>query len=180
MCEPATLTMISIGMSAVGTVMGAVSASNAASAKRDADEYNAAIQRNNAIAADYQAEDAYKRGEIAVENNLRKAAALKGKQTATMAANGLDLSEGTPLNILTDTDLFAAEDSNTIRYNAGREAWAYKNQSSNYTSQANLAQMSADNQDPMMAGVSSLVTGASSVADKWYRYKSGNTGIYIG
>jgi type II secretory pathway pseudopilin PulG len=168
--DPGTAAIVSMVMSGVGTVMAASSAMQQSQASKDAANYNAAVQRNNAIAADYQAQDAYKRGEKAVEDHLRKTAALRGKQTATMAANGVDISEGTPLNILTDTELFAEIDTNTIRNNAATEAWGFKNQAANYNAQGTLASMSARNADPMMAGVSTLISGGASVADKWYQY----------
>jgi hypothetical protein len=175
-----TWAALSTGMQIAGVGMQAYSAMQQSQASQDASNYNAAIQRNNVIAAEYQAKDAYDRGEKAVEDHLRKTAALRGKQTATMAANGVSLDEGTPLNILTDTEYFSAIDTNTIRNNAATEAWAAKESGRNSSAQVSLYQMAANNQNPMMAGAGTLISGAAGVADKWYRYKSGNTGIYIG
>lgn len=156
--------------SIAGIGMQAYSAMNQAKSQQQAAEYNAAVQRNNAIAAEYQAKDAYQRGEKAVDDHLRKVAALRGTQTARMAANGVSLDEGTPLNILTDTDLFAEIDTNTIRNNAAREAWGYQNQAANSNAQAALTSMSGRNANPLLAGAGSLITGVSSVADRWYQY----------
>lgn len=157
--------------SIAGIGLQAYSAMNQSQAAQDAANYNAAVQRNNAQLAEWQANDAVERGNKAVEDHMRKAAALKGTQTASMAARGLDLSEGTPLNILTDTDLFAEIDSNTIKNNAAREAWGYRAQASNSRATGGLYDMQAGNQNPMLAGAGTLLSGAGSVAEKWYQYR---------
>lgn len=166
----ATTAGLSATASLAGLGMSAMSAMQQSQAAKSAASYNAAVQNNNAIAAEYQAQDSYRRGESAVEDHLRKVAALRGKQTATLAANGVSLDEGSALNILTDTELFGEMDANTIRYNAAREAWGYKAQASNYTAQGELASMSAASQNPMLTGASSLLTGAGVIADRWYAY----------
>jgi hypothetical protein len=161
-------------MSIAGTVFSVYSAMQQSQAAQDSANYNAAIQRNNAQIAEYQAKDAVARGDQATEEHMRKVAQLKGTQKASMAARGLDLSEGTPLNILTDTDLFGEIDANTIQTNAAREAWGYRAQGSNSSAQANLYKIQANNQNPMMAGVGSLLSNAGSVADRWNAlYKKG-------
>lgn len=172
--------MLSMATQAAGVGMQAYGAMQKSQAEADAANYQAAIQANNQRLAEIQAEDAIQRGEKAVEDHTRKVAALKGAQTASMAARGLDLSEGTPLSILTDTDLFGEMDKNTIKANAGREAWGYRAQAANAGSNASLLRMQAENQSPLLTGAGTLLAGAGQVADKWYRYKTGNSGIYIG
>jgi hypothetical protein len=168
-----TMSIIGAVASDASSVFSAYSSFSGASANKQAANYNAAIQRNNALAAQYQAEDAVNRGNLAVDEHMRKVAALKGTQTATMAARGLDLSEGTPLNILTDTDILGEADANTIRTNASREAWGYKQQANNATAQGNLYKMQAKNINPMMAAGGTLLGGAGSVADRWYSSSGG-------
>lgn len=167
-------------VSAAGTGLQAFGAMQQSQAASDAANYQAAVSANNAKLAEIQAQDAIDRGEKAAEEHSRKVAALKGAQTASMAARGLDLSEGTPLSILTDTDLFGAIDKNTIKANAGREAWGYRAQAANSSSNAGLLRMQAENQSPLLSGAGTLLAGAGQVADKWYRYKTGNSGTYIG
>ena len=150
-------------------VVGAYSSYSSAQAQKQAADYNAQVQRNNAQIAKWQADDAYARGEKAVDDHMRKVAALKGSQTASMAARGLDLSEGTPLDILTSTDVLGEADRNTIKANAAREAWGYQVQASNSQAQAGLYQQQADNTNPLMAGTSSLLTAAAPNAEKWYK-----------
>jgi hypothetical protein len=167
-------------MQAAGFVGQAFTSMQQSQATADAANYQAAVQANNARLAEIQAQDAITRGEKAVEDHSRKVAALKGSQTASMAARGLDLSEGTPLSILTDTDLFGEMDKNTIKANAGREAWGYRAQAANAGANAGLYRMQAENQSPLLTGAGTLLAGAGAVSDKWYRYKTGNAGTYIG
>jgi hypothetical protein len=69
-------------------------------------------------------------------NQRLKTAQLKGTQTARMAANGVALDSGSALDVLTSTDVMGEADANTIRDNAGKEAYGYKSQAANYRAQA--------------------------------------------
>lgn len=158
----------SLALAIGGTAMSASNAAAQQRAQRDSANYNAAVQRNNAQVAEWQAEDSIQRGNAALEAHQRKVASLKGTQTASMAARGLSLDEGTPINILSDTDYFGKVDGNTITANAAREAWGYKNQAAGYEAQGTLSSMQASNANPGLAAAGSLLTGAGMVADRWY------------
>jgi hypothetical protein len=164
-----------------GVGMQAFSAMNAADANSKYAEYQSAVDRNNATYAEWQAQDAIERGNTAAEDKTRQAAALKATQMNTMAAHGLDLSEGTPLNIMTDTDLMMQQDVATIKNNAQREAWASRVKGSNSTANANLMMSKAQNENPWLAGAGTLMSGLGSVADRWYTYNklgaSARTGV---
>jgi hypothetical protein len=170
MCD--LVTAAAVGSLAFGA-MGAYQQS--ASAKASA-EYQAQVAQNNAISAEYQAQDAIKRGEVAEAEQRRKTMMLKGSQTARLAANGLDISEGSALQILSDTDWMGEQDALTVRDNASREAWAYRQQGSNAQSNSNMLQASADAQNPLFAGATSLMTNPDTgvVADKWMKMAKGS------
>lgn len=155
--------------SVVSTGFSVYNAYTQAQGQRDMAKYNEAVARNNATMAEYQAQDAVARGNKAAEDHSRKVASLAGTQRATMAARGLDISEGTPAEILTDTELFGQQDAATIKNNAAKEAWAARVQGSNYSAQAGMYSTQAENSSPLMAAGGSLLTGASSIAEKWYR-----------
>lgn len=140
--------------SGVSSTLGTVS--NTISAKRTANV--------NAGLADQQAQDALARGNDAVFKSQLRTAQLKGTQTATLAAHGVALDQGSALDILTSTDVMGAADAATLKDNASKEAWGDKVQAANYRSQA-----AADN--PWAAGGASLLGGAATVADRWYKYK---------
>lgn len=171
MCEPTTLAMIGMGMQVVGTLSSANAAKKQAEANQQAAQYQASVARNNAQIAEWQAQDAVDAGEKAAQDHQRKVAALKGTQTATMAARGLDLGEGTPAGILTDTELFGEIDRQTLRHNAAKTAWGYRAQGTNYSADAGLLDMKAANQDVDGAFMGTLLSGAGSVADSWYKFK---------
>jgi hypothetical protein len=140
-----------------GVASTAGSIGNAINTKRTANA--------NAALADQQAADALARGQSNEFNQRLKTAQLKGTQTARMAANGVALDSGSPLDILTSTDVMGEADANTIRDNAAKEAFGYKSQAANYRAQAGAA-------NPFAAGFTSLIGASGQVADRWYKYKN--------
>lgn len=185
MCfEPATATaaatMFGVEMgtwSTIGTVASSAfsvyNAVNQANSQADMANYNAAVARNNATMAEYQAQDAISRGKTAQEEHSRKVANLVGTQRNSMASRGLDISDGTPLDIMSDTELLGSIDEKTIGLNADKEAWSARVQSGNYANQAGMYRTQAESTSPLLAGAGSLLSGAASVADKWYRTSQG-------
>jgi len=151
-----TAQMVSLGLSAAGVGMSAVSAYNQSQTAQDMANRNAAI-------ADQQAEDAIRRGEKDAMEVQRKNAAFKSSQRVGLAAKGLDLAYGTAADLQDQTDFFGASDVATTRTNARKEAWARESQSSNF-------QAEALSQRPWLASGSTMLAGAGSVADRWYRY----------
>lgn len=168
---PANLSQIGMYSSIIGGVaQTAGSVTNAINTRRTANA--------NAALSDQQAADALARGQDNEFNQRLKTAQLKGTQTARLAANGVALDSGSPLDVLTSTDVMGAVDANTIRDNAAKEAYGYKTQAANYRAQASTA-------NPFAAGFTSLIGSASQVADRWYKYKkplpadsAGATGVY--
>lgn len=166
-----TLATASLGMTAFGAGMSAVGAYNKSKADKAAYEYQAQVARNNAQVAEWQAQDAIMRGQTAEGNQRMKTAQLKGTQRAAMAARGLALDEGSPLDILTTTDLMGERDALTVRDNAAKEAWALREQGKGYTANAGLLGFRADSESPLMSAGSTLLTGAGQVASSWYAFK---------
>jgi hypothetical protein len=155
-------------MQMAGAGLSAVSAYGNSKSAKGAYEAQAQIAKNNAIIAGWQAEDALARGDRNVSLSRSKTRQQKGTQRAAMAANGVDLGEGSALNILVDTDYFGELDANTIKDNAAKEAWALRNQAAGFTAEAAMAKARADNERPWMSAGTSLLTSAGKVADRWY------------
>jgi hypothetical protein len=143
---------------------------NASNANAQYANYNAQIARNNEQYATWAEEDAVERGNAAISEKTRQAAALKGTQIASMAARGLDLSEGTPLNIQTETDIMLQQDVDTLKNNASREAWSAKVKGSNSSAEASLLTRKAENENPWLVGAGTMASGLGSVASRWYTY----------
>lgn len=155
MCEPTT---IAIAATMASTAMQMKAASDQA-------DYTSQVNRNNAKTAEYAAVDAQRRGELEAQAVQRRTSQMVGQQRAGYAAKGLDITEGTPGDVIDQTNFFGQADAKTARYNASLDAYGKRVQSQNFSSAANAAQVNGQN---AMAG--SLLSGAASVSDKWYAY----------
>lgn len=130
MCE--LMTLLTIGSTIMGGV-GAIQQGQAASASA---KYNAQVADMNAKMADRAAKDALERGAMEEQKQRQKTAQIMGQQTAAMAANGVDIGFGSPLDLLVDTATLGELDALTIRTNAYREDRDLRQQGENYRGQA--------------------------------------------
>lgn len=159
---------IALGTQVAGGFVSAGASYAKSTADKTAYEIQATVADNNATIARAQSGDAIRRGQLETVKSGLRARQLKGQQIATMAANGVDLSTGSPLNILTDTDYMAATDADIIALNAAKEAWGFDVQASNAKNNADLLRYRAGMESPGRAAATSLLTSAGSVASKWY------------
>lgn len=148
--------------------LSATSAYTSAQNQKASAGYQASVARNNVSIADQQAADAKARGDKAAAEVRRKYAALVGTQRASLAARGLDISDGSANAILTDTDYFGAYDQEVARANAAREAWGYKVRASNSAGDAAALQAQADAANPLLSAT--LAGGQAYVSSKWYNF----------
>jgi hypothetical protein len=123
------------------------------------------VGRNNQIMAEYAAQDALQRGDQEANAALRRARQTAGTQRATMAARGLDLTEGSPADLLDQTSFFGEQDAATARLNARREAWSARVQGANAAREGSLAARNAN-----LSAFGTVLTGSTRVADTWYRH----------
>jgi hypothetical protein len=159
---------IGTGLQVAGLVSGAFGAARQSRATEQAYNYQAAVNRNNAQVAEWQAQDALSRGAKSEQAQRLKVAQLKSAQRAGFAARGVALDEGSPLAILQDSDYMGELDALTIRDNAAKEAWGLRNQGANYSSDASMLSARANAESPTGAAFSTLLTGAGAVASSWY------------
>lgn len=140
--------------SVVGGYYGAASQKSSLELAADLDEINARISER-------AAQGELLRGEREYQASRLRTAALKSRQRVAMAANGIDLSEGTAVNVLTSTDYIGEVDANEIRANAVKAAWGYRTQASNSLSSATMRRASASGINPTMSAFSNAaVAGA--------------------
>lgn len=200
MCEPVTLTALTVGALSAGgaaaaglTVAGlsvgataltagvlaagitssAMGAYNQSRAAKDQYKYQSAVARNNAKMAEYAAQDASNRGAQEAAKVMAEARRVRSRQTVALASNGIDISSGSAANMLDDTDLLAAQDAATIRTNAARQAWGYRVEGSNYNASADMYRTAARNENPNAALGSSLLNSAASVVTSFSGAKLG-------
>lgn len=159
-------------LSSFGAGFSAMGAYTQAKNQQAALQAEAQVQMNNATIAGWQADDAIARGEVAAARQMIKGGQVKGAQRAAMSANGVDLSVGSAQNILNDTDYLTSVDAATLRDNAAREAWGYRQQARSYVDRANAARSGSASVSPWLAAGTSLLTSATSVASRWYQTNS--------
>lgn len=136
----------------IPVAMAAYSAYSQSQSAKEQGQYQAKVAQNNAQVAEWQAADAKERGDTAAANVRRKYASLEGTQVASLAARGIDVSEGSANALLTDTSFFSDVDQRTTKANAAREAWGYQTQANNFASNAQFYQAGADAQNPLLSG----------------------------
>lgn len=162
-----------LGFSVAGMVSGAIGSYFGASAQKSLLNAQAEIAEINARVAESQARVELMSGQRREQASRLSTAALKGSQRAAMAANGVDLGVGSAAEVQTSTDLVGEVDAETIQANAVRSAWGYRTQATNSTNDAIMRRGAADGISPGMAGMSSLLGSAGTVAQSWYRLKKG-------
>lgn len=138
MADPVTWMYVSMAGSALGAVRQAQALSQAAN-------YNAQVAKQNAQVAEQQ-------GEAASQAQARDAQRRIGAMVAGYGASGVDLSSGSPQDVLADSVRSATLDNLTTKYN-------YKLKGLGYINQAQLDEMQADNYTS-----SGWLNAASSVA----------------
>ena len=173
MCTPMMATMFQ----ALGAISQARGQRQAAAAKAQEYEYQAKVDDNNRKVALWKAQDAKDRGAKEEASLRTKVAALKGRQKSALAASGVEIGDGSALDILADTAALGELDALTIRSNAEREAYENKVNASNLAANAGMKRMGATNS--LIAGKinaqTSLLSGAGSIASKWANYKTSGT-----
>jgi len=107
-------------------------------------ELNAILADINARGAEADARTAIMAGQREVQKLQLDTANLKSRQRVGLAANGVDLGEGSALNILTTTDVMGEIDANTLEANATRAAWGYRTKKAGYIAESIMATASAD------------------------------------
>lgn len=156
MCEPTTIALIA------SAVIGA------GAAVQQADTARRVGNRNREM-AEYAAQAAERRGKEDVMAARRRGEQIKGAQRAKFASAGLDLSEGTPADIMDQTDFFAETDQQTLKRNAARQAWSARAQGANFSAQGDAAATQAN-----MQAFGTLLGAGGQVANKWYTYRGQN------
>lgn len=152
----------------MGWATGLISGGLQAGANKKQGEKDEAAAESQQILANYQADDALNRGSIEEQLSRRNWRTLMGRQRNEIGARNVEL-RGSALRLLEDSAMMDEEDAVTIRNNAARESWGYRNQ-------ANEASAWGKNQksNANAAATSSLLTGAAQSYGQWYSQKYGS------
>lgn len=155
--------MLSAVVGAMGSIAQGVAQSKAA-------KFNAEVADMNARISERRAKDALERGRAEEQKKRFEVAAIKGRQQAAMAANGVDLTFGSPLETMIDTAILGEMDALTIRTNAYRESYEHQVAAANKTAEGDLSRMNAKSAlvGGYLGAASSILTG---VTDSYGRYR---------
>ena len=166
MCDPAT---IGVALSAYGTYSQGAAASSQA-------DYAAKVADQNASLAVQQANDVQEQKAQQQRQLQEQSKAVRGKQLAGMAANGVDSSSGSGLSILTDTAYTTQEDENQLEWNAAKQQWGYKQQAENYKAEAEANRVAGKNaMTSAYLGMAGQLASLGSTDSSWNK-KAGKAG----
>jgi hypothetical protein len=104
----------------------------------------------NATMADQQARGAIESGRNTVEDYQRNIGGFKSSQINAMAENGLDVTQGSAIDILASTDMMAQGDLENIKYNAAMKSWGFRVEETNFINQRNALDAQAKSVRPRL------------------------------
>ena len=113
---PLLLPLVFGGAQVLGSGMQAYGQWEASKQNAKALDYNASMMQ-------IQAADAMQRAAVDVADLRKQTDELQSAQTASYAAQGVDVSKGVPVALAEDTDARANEDARRIWRNATYQAW---------------------------------------------------------
>lgn len=132
---------ISMMLTLGSTLLGAVGSVAQGQAAMKAAKYNNQVAQMNAKISENRAKDAIERGANEEQKKRQQVQQILGQQQAGMAANGVDITFGSPLDTIVDTAVLGEMDALTIRSNTYREAYDHKVQAANQRAGGQLALM---------------------------------------
>lgn len=119
------------------------------------------------------AEDALRRGDKNAEKFLRGIRRLMGTQKAALGAQGIEIGRGTAARIVEDTFDAGAQDSQTIRSNAVREAFGFEKQAIEQEFKAQFTRIGrkSASRQVLLSGVTQVAGSVASVAGNIQKVK---------
>jgi|SRR6476646_6770033 len=161
-----------MGMQVGGAITSAIGAYSSAKSRKLQMQGDADIADLNARLSETAAQSELRRGQSAVAAATARAGQVKGSQRAALAANGVDLGDGSAAEVLTSTDIEKESEMNAITADAVASAWGYRVQGTNFSNQARSKRAGADSISPLMAGASSFLGSSGQIASSWYNAKN--------
>jgi len=180
MADPVTLTAVSMGMSAGGGILNAFGANQKGKSAQAMYNYQAGVADFRRKIALQNRDYSLQVGEDTAERYGIKAAATKATTKAVAGASGIDVGSGSKAEVAKSEQKVANMDMATIRNNAARRAYGYEVEATGEAAQAGAYRAAGVNarRASQFDVASSLLSGASSVASKWYQASS--AGIFGG
>lgn len=159
---------------AIGSFYAAQSQAIALKSQAKTMQFQQRIAEINARGAEFGAQQTLLSGERAIGSYTMRAGQQKAGSQASMAARGIEVGTGSAAQVHASMDLVKQIDVININANAVRQSEAQRIQASNYKVQATMAGVSSSNLQatassvsPWAAGFTSLLGGATAVAQSW-------------
>lgn len=136
MCDPVSMFAVGAAISGVSAIQSSQAASAQAQANANIAEYNAKVADNNVILANRAGTDAIQRGAndaAVIQDNIRR---VNATARALQGSSGLLVDSGSNRDILDNNVVNGTADALTVLNNAQREAYGYKVQALNASSEA--------------------------------------------
>lgn len=166
---------LAIALTIGSTLLGAAGQIQQGQATAAANNYNAKVQEMNAQLSERRSRDAIDRGKADEQRKRTEVARVMGAQKAAMAANGVDIGYGSPLDTIVDTAKMGELDALTIRSNSYREAYDDNVDAVNKRAGAKLSRMNANAAETAgyLGAAGTVLTGAGKA---YGQYKSSTIG----
>lgn len=156
-------------LTAIGTVVGAVGTVAGGIASRNQANYAAQIAKNNQTIALQNAARAEQAGMVQAEAQGRKGASRLAGIKVGQAAAGLNVNQGTPVDVQAGQREINQLDTETVLNNAELHAYGYRTQSMNFEAEERAQKAKADNAVPaaLLKAGGGLLANASALGGKW-------------
>lgn len=173
MVSPTTMAQMSLVGSGAGTGLSMASALLGGKSSSKTYMYQAGVAEVNKKIALQNADFARETGEKEAQSFGTKVAYRRGDIKVNQAASGLNVNSGSNLEVQRSQELTDATDMATIRDSAARRAYGFETEAASQDAQSKAYKSAAKNAKTsgFIGAMTSLVGGATSVADKWTQGK---------
>lgn len=160
--------------SAIGTYYAAKNAQYQERSQASSFAFQSNMASINASREEMTAQSIEESGKSQIANYTLQAGQAKAGATATMAARGIALGVGSAAEVSASMDIEKDINVLNINKNVTRQAWAAREQGTNYTNESLLDRTSAVNSlrsansiSPVGSTVNSLLGSATQIASQW-------------
>jgi hypothetical protein len=160
--------------SAIGTFYAAKTAQYQEKSQASTDAFQSDMAAINSSRAEITAESIEEAGKSQIANYTMQAGQQKAAATASMAARGIALGVGSAADVSASMDVEKDLNVLAINSNSTRQAWAARQQGTNYANESLIDRTSAVNANrsagsisPVGSTVNSLLGSATQLAGQW-------------
>lgn len=160
-----------LGASVAGSAISAFGALAGGQAQSRQLQYQAGVADLNSKIALQNKDFATATGEVTAQRYGMAAVQRAGAIRAGIGASGIDIGSGSKAQVQEGQQTIAGIDLAQIRNNTARKAYGFDVEATQDTAQAGLLRSAAGDAESAgeIKALGSLVSGAGSVADKWYQ-----------